>query len=464
MKIFLYINFFLYFLISCNKNINKNESVLDESNFEPWPFKIYEFDSEGNILNSEIDILDFQHSRDCQSCHPNHVEEWKLSSHYRATNSQIFKITFENAKESHFNEGDRFCSQCHSPQLFVTGLFESDLEDNSLASEIASENIGCDFCHTQTRLNFNSLDVDDHSLIDAEYFINPGEGIKYGSIVDPDTNNNFHHSVYNSIYKDSRTCLPCHNMVIRDVPVHMTMAEWASDPFNDMADNRSCQSCHMSYNGEYHSHMFSGIDIDLTKSLDHEDNQRRIASITSLLDSAAISYFSNSQDSIKSYTFSNDTLKIPFTIQNKTAHNIPTGTSELREAWIELVVYDKNDEPICEFGTIESNRDFLKYNSHNIIFTSWLKNGQDTVYSSIEAYDIINNSLKINETFEWMYSCYIPADIQDYVKVKSRMRIRPVKPQLFYSDPAFNEYFYLLDNIPIFDIEQSKIEKIVYVN
>ena len=243
----------------------------------------------------------------------------------------------------------------------------------------------------------------------------------------------------------------------------MTMAEWASDPFNDMADNRSCQSCHMSYNGEYHSHMFSGIDIDLTKPLDHEDNQKRIASITSLLDSAAISYFNNSEDSIKSYAHSNDTLQIPFSIQNKTAHNIPTGTSELREAWIELVVYNKNNEPICEFGTIESNKDFLKYNNHNIIFTSWLKNGQDTVYSSIEAYDIINNSLKINETFEWNYSCYIPGHIQDSIIVKSRMRIRPVKPQLFYSDPAFNEYFDLLDNIPIFDIEQSKIEKTIFI-
>ena len=77
--------------------------------------------------------------------------------------------------------------------------------------------LGVIFVIPKLRLNFNSLIVNDYSLIDAEYYISPGEGIKYGSTVDPDTNNNFHKSVYNSIYKDSRTCLPCHNMIIRDV-------------------------------------------------------------------------------------------------------------------------------------------------------------------------------------------------------------------------------------------------------
>ena len=107
----------------------------------------------------------------------------------------------------------------------------------------------------------------------------------------------------------------------------------------------------------------------------------------------------------------------------------------------------------CELG---EDRDFLDYDENNIIFTSWVQNEiGDTIFSSIDIHSIIDNTLKINESVEWNYSCFIPDHISGLIKVSSRMRIRPVKPQLFYSDIEFNEYLYLLDNIPIFDINLS---------
>ena len=463
MKISAYI-FLIYFsVISCNKDA---DDLIDTSeNNEPWPYKSYEFDSDGNIIFTEIDIIDFQPSRECSNCHPHQFQEWKLSTHYKSTNNPIFQIQKNKAKE-HFNDlGDRFCIQCHSPSLFLSGIYDTDtlaLDEN--INEIINDGIGCDFCHSTTRLNTGSLVLDDFQLIDLDYYLNPGEGIKYGSIPFPE-NNIFHESRFNSIYQDSRICLPCHNMVIRNVEAHMTMVEWASDPLNVMADNRNCQSCHMPFEGDHHNHMFSGIDIDLTKSITHEKNQIRIESITSLLDTAVISYFYNSEYILIDSTQSNDTLRIPLTVQNKTGHSIPTGTSYNREAWGEGQVMDSNDNSICEFGTIESNKDFLDYDSNNIIFTSWIKNTLgDTIYSSIDIHSIIDNTLKINQSIEWDYYCFIPGNITDSIKVISKMRIRPVKPQLFNSDSEFDAYQHLLDNIPVFDINLSKIEKIIYLD
>ena len=464
MKTFKYYFLIYFFLLSsCNKNVNN--STNDSVNDEPWPFKMYEFDSDGNIIFSEINILDFQPSRDCKNCHIEQYQEWKLSKHHSSINNPIFQIQKNKAKE-HFNDlGDRFCIQCHSPSLFISGIYDTDtlgLDDN--IKEIIDDGIGCDFCHSTTRLNTGSLVLDDYKLIDSDYYINPGEGIKYGSIPNPE-NNIFHESKFNSIYQDSRVCLPCHNMVIRNVEAHMTMVEWASDPLNVMADNRNCQSCHMPFEGDHHNHMFSGIDIDLTKSIYHEENQMRIQSITQLLDTAVVSYFYNSEYELSETIQSNDTLRIPLTVLNKTSHSIPTGTSYNREAWVEVIVSDRNNNTICDFGTIETNKDYLDYNSDNIIFTSWIKNALgDTIFSSIDIHSIIDNTLKINESIEWDFYCYIPDNVTDSIKVSSRMRIRPIKPQLFNSDSEFDSYMHLLDNIPVFDINLSKIEKTIYLD
>ena len=463
MKIFRFSLLINLFLLSCNKDVNDLTNNSEDDN--PWPYKSYEFDSDANIIYTDFDIEDFQPSRECSNCHPQQFQEWQLSTHYRSTNNPIFKIQKNKAKE-HFNDlGDRFCIQCHSPSLFLSGIYDMDtLSLDESIKEIINDGIGCDFCHSTTRLNTASLVLDDYKLIDSDYYLNPGEGIKYGSIENPQ-NNIFHESKFNSIYQDSRICLPCHNMVIRNVEAHMTMVEWASDPLNVMADNRNCQSCHMPFEGDHHNHMFSGIDIDLTLPISDENNQIRIQSITSLLDTAVISYFYNSEFILNDSFQSNDTLRIPLTIQNKTSHSIPTGTSYNREAWVEVKVVDSDNNSICEFGTIENNKDFLEYDSNNIIFTSWIKNAVgDTIFSSIDIHSIVDNTLKINESIEWNYYCFIPDNVTDSIKVSSRMRIRSIKPQLFYSDSEFDEYLHLLDNIPVFDINLSKIEKIIYLD
>ena len=120
---------------------------------------------------------------------------------------------------------------------------------------------------------------------------------------------------------------------------------------------------------------------------------------------------------------------------------------------------------IAKQGDQESLDKEKDYESDNIIFTSWIMDANgDTIFSSIDINSIIDNTLKINEVLYWNYYCFIPEDITGLIKITSKMRIRPIKPQLFYSDQEFNEYLHLLDNIPVFDINLSKIEKIIIVD
>ena len=48
MKISPYIFFVYFFIISCNKNIDDLTNIPDTN--DPWPYKVYDFDSEGNII------------------------------------------------------------------------------------------------------------------------------------------------------------------------------------------------------------------------------------------------------------------------------------------------------------------------------------------------------------------------------------------------------------------------------
>ena len=73
MKIFRF-SFLIYlFLLSCNKDVNDLTNNSEDDN--PWPYKSYEFDSDGNIIYTDFDIEDFQPSRECSNCHPQQFQE-----------------------------------------------------------------------------------------------------------------------------------------------------------------------------------------------------------------------------------------------------------------------------------------------------------------------------------------------------------------------------------------------------
>ena len=81
----------------------------------------------------------------------------------------------------------------------------------------------------------------------------------------------------------------------------------------------------------------------------------------------------------------------------------------------------------------------------------------------MDTYSIIDNSLGINETYNTEYECYIPNHISDAIEVSAKIRIRPFKPQLIIDNPTLNEFTYLLENLPVFDINSSIISSIIYI-
>ena len=170
---------------------------------------------------------------------------------------------------------------------------QKTLLDDPSIPEIIAEGVSCDICHSVV-MSSNSIHTTDAVAAVAEYYLNPGEVFKFGSIENPESND-FHSSQYSGIYSSSESCLPCHDQFIRDNPIEATFSEWGNS-FNAMSGLNSCQQCHMptmpdpSRPGKMmHSHYFAGVDVDLGQSINESSDQN--IELKSILESSILMPF-----------------------------------------------------------------------------------------------------------------------------------------------------------------------------
>ena len=443
--------FILIFFNACTvENGTKSKSEL-------YPEKNYTLDINGRIASTEMYLSDFDSAQSCQVCHQEQYNEWSRSMHKFAMQDPIFIKGWLEEQEHHPETGERFCVQCHSPPAFVTGEYLNGYETTDYLPPMIKEGISCDFCHSVTDLS-NTVHTPDNAVAIAEYHLNPGEGIKYGSLENP-VKNDYHESQYHPIFKRSDFCLPCHNMTIRNVEAEMTFTEWRRIPGNDMGDLNSCQSCHMPVKTDgSHNHEFTGVDINLTNAPGNSIYDQQYNSVLLLLQNAVILEFGGTtEDEIVAII--GDSLFIPVKITSQTQHSLPSGTSFSREAWLEIQVLNKETgELLFSSGLIADSSD-LNINDENLLlFTSYLldENG-DTTNSVSLTHDIIKQMLPASPPRYHTYIFVGDFNLVNEFEIIIRMKFRAFKPHLLR-----NEHPELLTNLPVF--EMVKINKIVYVD
>ena len=423
------------------------------------PYKNYDIDSLGNVINHSFSVNDFNSALDCQSCHLSHYEEWSQSMHSYTAHSPVFFSYKEETLENHPAVGDKFCTQCHNPVSYLTNTDLSDFNtveefQSSNLHQVIKEGISCDVCHSVTGLS-ETVHTSDSGAASALYKLYPGENIKFGSIENPESNS-FHDSYYLPTYNVSEQCLPCHDLVVRDVEAEITFTEWDRIPGFSMFGGIPCQSCHMPEKEDgTHDHTFIGVDMDL--SIPYLENPLYDKINDLFLDSVELRYEIWNQILPASIS-ALDTLVIPITVESLTAHSMPSGTSFNREAWLEVTV-SNNDTLLYSSGLISENTDLLNYNDESLLlFRSFLKdeNGENT-NSVIDTYDIVNNSLPAYSLRFKSYNVDLPDDISGELVVSARMLFRPFNPEFL---AAHHEPF--LDNLPVF--EMYSIESIILID
>ena len=363
----------------------------------------------------------------------------------------------EHAKLHYPQTGERFCIQCHNPVAYVTGedLNEytnpEDFLNSNLPQQI-KEGISCDVCHTSVHLS-NTVHAGDDLIANAEYFLNPQNNIKYGSIKDP-KENNYHGSEYNPIFKRSESCLPCHDFKIRNIEAEITFTEWNRIPGLAMSGALSCQDCHMQLKSDgTHDHRFTGVDLDLTYPIGESPLHFEVEK---MLKSAAEVKFGYYNEFLPDSIGNNELLIIPVSIISRTAHGIPSGTSFAREAWLEIVVTNQQNNIVFESGSYDRKQP-LDYDDDDLLFftTFFLNEHGDTLESVVNIKEMINRSLPAFSSRFHNYELNINNVTSDYIIVNIRLLFRAFKPHLLEAHPE------LLENLPVFEI--SAIQDTVFI-
>ena len=339
----------------CNKNVQQPPS--DSSIESTFPYKNYSLDNVGNIVTSEMYIDDFQLASDCAECHQTHFEEWYRSPHANSNTNSFFKNCLNDTKNEFGDNFENFCQQCHNP---IKILASSNSEYLS-----SHEGISCDVCHSMTRISSGTI-AHPSQLVTSQLFINPGEGIKYGSMENPETNT-YHESQFNPIFKQSQICLPCHDLRNEDVETEITFTEWNSIPEMAMSGAISCQQCHMPEKEDgTHEHHFVGVDVNYEFPAE-EDPQ--YYDVLNLIQTSATLTFENNLGALSDSILRDSVINLPIRVISNTGHHLPSGTSFNRECWISVEIRSENSngEFIYQNGVLENDLQLLDYYGMKIL-------------------------------------------------------------------------------------------------
>lgn len=360
----------------------------------------------------------------------------------------------EDAMASNDTDGltDEFCIKCHSPIGFLTG--EILPADRSNMGEISKKGVQCDFCHVVTAV----------SGINGAFDVAPGK-VKRGPY--DDSTPMYHTAEFSELHKSAKFCGGCHNVFhpVNNLPIEMTYDEWKESPYNtgDPETSTPCQHCHMTHGithfeanpgtvavgGPERDHWYTHYSVggnaplpDILGSKKHEQ-----LAIERLKSAATLDI------NIMEEAAAGEEMSIEVIVTNIGAgHKIPTGLTEVREAWIDVEVTDSTGHEIFRSGALDENgiidHDAVKF--HNVIGDA---DGKPTM-KIWEAESIIEDtrippkkSVTNNFTFK------VPDDVATPLTVRTSLNYRTASQELI--DYLFGSGLVIVPTIEIAKMEKT---------
>ncbi|MCU0848140.1 MAG: cytochrome c family protein [Spirochaetes bacterium] len=306
----------------------------------------------------------------CGGCHTEIYDQWKGSLHQQSHYDAIYReISLRDLKG--LTDGDEImeaesCVKCHTPVGFVTGNPMKTSNKEAGIPVIAKEGVQCDFCHSSTGAR---------ELYNAMMKLDPGHGesrpgIKRGPF--KDSHSSYHETAYSEFHTESEICAVCHDVrhVVFGTRLETPYEEWKNSPYNskDLQKRITCQGCHM----------YQRPGVPATGSTERPKNPGKASSDGPDRDHIYTHYFVGANTVIPSmikntaqYKMAEERLKnaavleisgmpaegkIKITIKNTGAgHKIPTGLTNLRQVWLEIVITSPGGELLYSAGKLDSD-------------------------------------------------------------------------------------------------------------
>lgn len=299
----------------------------------------------------------FSKSGLCSGCHGNIFGQWDGSMHSNANEDFFYQARLQEYVEAAeaAETGElplTFCSSCHTP----VGVVSEEIPpmDGSGLSEVAREGVQCDFCHVV---------VESEGIGNAPYILEPGD-TKWGPPLRAAEEGTppSHGTEGHEFYEESRYCGMCHNIYhpVNNLTLAATYTEWEESPYAE--EGVRCQDCHMTpgivgfeanpgkaaSNGpdreHVYTHFFVGANAFVTDELGESRHEKRAIEYLKHAATLTVRVPENAE--------AGESVDVEVEITNSGAgHKLPTGVTEDREIWLELIVQDAAGKELYHSGS-----------------------------------------------------------------------------------------------------------------
>lgn len=387
--------------------------------------------SVGLAASETIESSDFDKPSTCGGCHSDIYDQWEGSLHSLAYTDPLYLKLEEIASEETDGLTDDYCTRCHTPIGVLSGEVPPIGLDNPKLSEISKNGVFCDFCHS----------VNGSTGIGNGAFTVSPDGIKRGP--HEDSKSPYHETAFSDLHTKAEFCGMCHDVYhpVNGHPIETTYTEWKEGPYNtgDSETTTYCQDCHMTpgitqfeanpgksasmgpERDHIYTHYFVGGNVAVPGLLE-SDAHKKMAE--ERLKSAAKVELDVSDSK------AGEEAEIKVSVTNVGAgHKLPTGLTEAREVWIEVVATDSSGKEIFHAGGLDEdgnvNHDTVMY--HTVLADA---EGNPTVKVWEVVSTISDNRISPKETKVETYNFMIPEDAKIPITVKTRLNYRSASQEL----------------------------------
>ncbi|WP_340819507.1 multiheme c-type cytochrome [Methanolobus sp. WCC4] len=374
----------------------------------------------------ELSSDEFTDADRCGQCHAIIYADWEGTMHFNAYLDPFYLEEVKVASEDTDGLVDEFCSRCHTPIGVTSG--EIPPIDGSQMSEIAKHGVQCDFCHVVSGSNGTG---------NAPFIVTPGD-TKWGPF--DDSRSAFHGSEYLELYTRSEYCGMCHQVIhpVNGLVIDDTYSTWKESQYGD--DNVACQDCHMTEgitefeanpgragSGAPKRDHISSHDIvggnAFIPPMFGADNVAEMA-VERLQRAATV------EVKTPEMAASGEEVIIEASITNSGAgHSIPTGVSEIRQIWVEMIVTDSEGNEIYTAGTLDEDGTI---EGEKLIYNNVLGNSEGNATESFWLADRVleDNRIGPKETVTEEHNFTVPDDVAYPLTVKATLNYRSAPQEL----------------------------------
>lgn len=368
----------------------------------------------------ELSSDDFTYESRCRQCHAIIYADWEGTMHFNAYLDPFYLEEVKVASNDTDGLVDEFCSRCHTPIGVVSG--EIPPIDGSGMSDISKLGVQCDFCHVVSGSNGTG---------NAQFIVTPGD-TKWGPF--DDARGTYHESEYLELYTGSEYCGMCHQVIhpVNGLVIDDTYSTWKESQYAE--DDVVCQDCHMTEgitefeanpgragSGAPKREHISSHDIvggnAFIPPMFGAENVAEMA--VERLQKAAILEVTSPE-----IASSGDKVTIEATITNSGAgHKIPTGVSEIRQIWVEVIVTDNEGNQIYNAGSLDAEGNI---EGAELIYNNVLGDSEGNSTESFWLADRVleDNRIAPDETVTEKHAFTIPDDVAYPLTVQTYLNYR----------------------------------------